>query len=104
MKVKPLTPAQAGKIKLAEIPDFVIQAVNNLLLRNHTKGAITILQKDVVTEILNLAEPKMTRDELFKSGYLNFEPIFRKNSWGVEYDKPAFNETYEAKFIFTPKY
>lgn len=45
----------------------------------------------------------MKRDELFDKGWMDIEPIYRKSGWRVEYDKPAYNETYPATFTFSKK-
>lgn len=99
-KVKPISPSELNK----EIPDVVIEAVNQLLQEaNATPGdSITLYQKDVVSRIKKL-DSDMTSEKLFKKGYMDFEPLFEKAGWNVYYDKPGYNESYEAYFKFTPK-
>lgn len=45
----------------------------------------------------------MPADEVFKKGWLNVEYLFRAAGWEVQYDKPGYNETYEAYFTFSKK-
>jgi len=42
----------------------------------------------------------MFRSEIINNGWLNIEEAYRAADWEVEYDKPAYNETYRAHFIF----
>lgn len=102
--MKPITPAEL-KTKLKDIiPDFVIEAVNNLLHEKYRSsgGEIHIKQQEVVDEIMRL-NTKINRDKIFDKGYLDFEELFEEYGWKVEYDKPGYNETYEAFFTFKPK-
>ncbi len=101
--MKPITPAQARKSKVSNIPAVVIKAVNNLIAANLGNGKYAIiLQKDIIKEIRRL-DPEMTPTQLYENKWLNFEPIFEKNGWKVDYDKPGYCETYEANFKFTAK-
>jgi hypothetical protein len=99
-KVKPVSPSELNK----EIPDVVIEAVNQLLQeKNASEGSEIILyQKDIVSRIKNL-DSEMTSEKLFKKGYMDFEPLFEKAGWKVYYDKPGYCESYEPTFTFTPK-
>ncbi len=98
-EIKPISPSEIinnlGKI----IPPIVIQAVNNLLTKNYRGSQVTILQDDIVNEIISL-DSAYTKDEIYGNKMLDFEEIYRKNGWSVEYDKPGYNETYSASFKF----
>ena len=37
---------------------------------------------------------------LYEKHYLDVEDAYRKRGWIVDYDKPAYNETYDAFFEF----
>ena len=101
-KIKPLKPNEVKDRKESEIPDYVIEAVNNLIVKNYREAGFTIKQKDIITEIISLSSPKITSEEIFKNDYLEFENIFRKNGWSVSYDKPGYSESYDAFFKFGP--
>lgn len=112
--VKAFTPREALDNKV--IPDFVIEAVNTLLsgkITNTPKGSIVLKQSDIIKEIFfpwklsteNLdldteAGMSIMKEEISKHGWLNFESIYRDQGWTVKYDKPGFNESREASFIF----
>lgn len=99
--IKPLSPDEADEAKAAAIPDFVIEAINGILAtgkRNFTQDeAILAIQKAYSIE--NGRKPP--RDRVFKEGWLDFEPIFRKAGWRVVYDKPGYCEDYAANFTFS---
>jgi hypothetical protein len=102
--MKPISPDEISP----SIPDFVIEAVNDLLKEKYRRGSeeVVLTQDEVVTAILSAAVSGCTllsRDTIFKKGWLNFEPLYQKNGWEVSYDKPGFNETYKATYTFTKK-
>ena len=99
MSHKPLSPAEVEKRAIAEIPEEIIETINNMLIKNVRNGRCTLLQKDILREIKGMHNIDSTK--IFENGWLDFEPIYRDVGWDVEYDKPVYNEDYEAKFIFT---
>lgn len=104
MKVKALSPKEIISVAKNQIPEVVIQAVNNLLKRGvrSSSKSITIMQDDILKEIKALG-CEFTRHQIFDNGWLDFEPIFEKVGWKIEYDKPGYNEFYEASFTFHMK-
>lgn len=108
--IKPISPEQAAEKKLASIPEFVIDAVNELLIEGASTGSYRVIlnQSEVVTRIITKANEeaadslitKIERAEVFDRGWLDFEPLFRRAGWKVDYDRPGYNESYEAHWIF----
>jgi hypothetical protein len=101
MTVEPLSPDEA-KVKHA-IPDQVIEAFNEMILRNLDGRVAIVNQEDVVSlirEKMKAARPDFNRREIFQERWLNVEEIYRSKGWQVEYDKPGFNESYDATFTF----
>lgn len=92
MNVKPITP---GEVYLAapQVPDHVIETWNKLIAKNWDGRQATIMQKEAIKALGGTGGEKMA--------WLNIEEIFRQAGWVVEYDKPGYNETYEASFKFT---
>jgi len=101
--VKPLSPDEAAQQAAADIPDFVIEAVNNLLKKKLNNGYATIFRDDIIDEIIRTSKQEVTRQQIFDNKWLDFEPIFGDVGWDVEYDKPGYNETYKANFKFAKK-
>lgn len=95
---KPLTPAEVMSSISQVIPDFVIDAVNYLLQKHYRGCTVTILQKDIEAEI-----KKRKGGIKFEDWWLDFEPVYEKAGWRVKYDKPGFNETYDASYIFSKR-
>ena len=114
--VKPLRPKEVSSNKESGIPDEVIAAVNNLLTKEFDGTVAILRQNDIIVEIIRLMPSsgfgedfiasgtnEKKRACIFENGWLNFENLFMKFGWEVEYDKPGYCEHYEASFKFTPK-
>ena len=84
------------------IPDVVIEAVNTLLSKHYKVRGTTIKQEDIIQEIIKI-KPDLTRATIFDGGYLDFEAAYEAKGWSVTYDKPGYNETYPASFLFVGK-
>lgn len=98
MAVKPFSPDQAKEAKIHTIPDPVIEAVNELLAENY--GTYINLKQDKVIKRILSKMPNVTKHHLFDNNWLDFEPVYRKEGWEVEYDKSGHNESYEATWTF----
>lgn len=93
----PIKPSDIPAAKAAVIPAFVIDAFNECIAKNYANGRAHFLQKDVQTII----QDKCTEKGIwYKMHFLDIEPIYEKNGWKVEYDKPAYCESYDASFTF----
>lgn len=98
---KPITPSEITKKKTQALPAAVFDAFNELIAKNWNGDSATIKQKDVAALIAAKLEVKL--DVVYESHYLDVESLYRKAGWDVDYDKPGFNETYEATFEFSKK-
>jgi hypothetical protein len=99
---KPITPDEVAALQLKTIPGGVFDAFNELIAQRSTGGnSIMIKQNEVIALIC--AKTGASRQEVFDKGWLNVEPAYRDAGWSVEYDKPAYNESYEANFTFKRK-
>ena len=98
MNVKPITPEEVVYRKDGVIPPEVIQAFNELITLNYSYDVSKVSQKEVVERIKSKIP-----DMKFDSRWLNVEEIYGQCGWEVEYDKPGYNETYEANFTFRKK-
>lgn len=102
--MKPITPKEANDNIEKSFPDFVVEAVNNCINKHYFgKSSFTIKQNEIVDEILKLAPEGTKKQEIFDKHWLDFETAYRKAGWSVYYDKPAYNEDYDAFFEFKPK-
>jgi hypothetical protein len=104
---KPINPDEAEKLKREMMPGYVIEAFNQCIAAGYDGRSSTVYQKDVIKKILFLAnevgDTELTRAQIFDRSYLDVEPLFEAEGWKVTYDKPGYNEDYEAHFIFSKK-
>lgn len=106
--MKPITPVEAAAG--LHVPDFVVAVVNRLIAEAFDGRAAVLKQDTVIAGILatgpsvkrhGIGTVKADRADVFNRGWLNFEGLYEEAGWSVEYDKPAYNETYAAVFRFT---
>lgn len=98
---KPISPCDVTKAKLANIPDLVVEAINELISEkfNSRIGISAVCQDDIIVRIM-AKMPGATRDLIFEKGWLDIEDMYGEAGWEVEYDKPGYNESYPATFRF----
>ena len=97
IKRGPLSPAEMQALQTEQIPDEVFVAFNALISRRIMGGRATVHQNEVLAL---LEEQGMNRREIFDNHWLDVEDSYREQGWKVEYDKPGYNESYEAYFVF----
>lgn len=96
----PIRPDEVAEEKQLHIPDVVFDAFNAEIALHYVSGRAQVKQKDVIER---LVAGGMSRSEIFENGWLNVEDAYRSAGWNVEYDKPGWNETYNAFFVFKKK-
>ena len=97
-RVSPLKAKEVAKSKAKNIPDAIYEAINQLITEDFNGHSATVMQKEVVKL---LKKKGLNIDEVFRRGWLDVEDAYRSAGWKVEYDKPAYCETYEAYFVFS---
>jgi hypothetical protein len=100
MATKPVTPKEVVSLKKVLIPDEVIESFNELIAENYLGGYASFKQKDVVARMVKKG---LKSADIYKNVWLDVEDIFEKAGWKVEYDKPGYNESYDAYFSFKTK-
>ena len=98
--MSPITPDEVAANKRNVIPQAVFDIVDRLLTEKFSNGRATIKQEEIVTA---LVAKGYNRNEIFDRHWLDFEEVYRSAGWKVEYDKPGYNESYDAFFVFTKK-
>jgi len=99
--VKPISPSELAATQLATFPDDVVAVWNELIARRFDRTRAVVKQEEVVKALA--VRMICDRARVFDAGWLNIEPLFQEQGWEVEYWKPAYNESGDAHFIFTPK-
>jgi hypothetical protein len=94
---KPLSPKEVLNKHVTSIPSFVIDAVNELLIKKvKCNGSICIYQEDIKAEVLKYSDE-------FNIRWLDFEPLYREVGWDVVYRKGAWNDPNDnSYFDFKP--
>lgn len=100
--MKPITPQECSAQAGSHIPELVVESVNALLKKKYSGGRATFTQDEVIAEIQKRGDT-ISREQIFDSKWLDFEPLFRRAGWDVEFDKPGYCETYDANWKFTKK-
>jgi hypothetical protein len=95
---KPINPSEVQVRKNESIPDIVFEVVNEFIVKNWTGNQSLIFQDDVVSEIVGRSD--YLAQEIYDKHWMDIEDAYRKEGWTVNYDKPAYNESYRANFIF----
>ena len=96
---RPVKPSEVLTARTAAIPAAVYDVFNDLIGYNMRGRSAIVKQDSAVTAIC--AALGIARHEAYDRGYLDVEPAYIAAGWEVFYDKPAFNEDYEAFFRFT---
>ena len=102
-EVKPMSPEDIKKGKGLKIPDFVIKAVNKLLIAKCKGNSVaTIYKDDVIEEIIFSMKESVALDrgEIIRNGWLDFEPLYRDRGWTVAYKSPGLGESFKDHYIF----
>mgnify|MGYP001258179063 CR=1 FL=1 len=105
-KVKPISPKEIIERKQDSIPDEIFQAVNEMITKNWNGHSSTFRQSDLVDHYFSIVgggELNSDREKIYENHWLDFEDIYRKAGWSVEYDRPGYNESYPATFTFKKK-
>ena len=98
--VKPLAPSDVVSAQVELFPDFVIETWNAAIAKNWDGTKSLILQKDMVFELIAASPTLINSADVFSEHWLDIEALYRLEGWIVEYDKPAYNESYDAHFWF----
>lgn len=98
----PITPEEAINDRINHIHPDIINVTNELIAAkiSSINSSVRILQKEIIEGFM-IKNPDFERKKLTEDHHLDIEGIYRKYGWKVVYDKPAYNETYEASFTFT---
>ncbi len=99
-KVHPIRPEDVAKEKERSFPDEAISSFNELIVQNYNSGSAIIKLEDVVALMIKKG---LERADILDKGWLNVEDIYCSSGWIVECDRPGYNESYPATFVFKRK-
>ncbi len=99
-----ITPTQAKEAAIKAVPDFVLEAFNELIVENLAHGRAHFLAAAVVARIQEKAVrqgQQLTERDIYARKWMNVAPAYRRQDWKVVFDEPGYNESYKANFTFT---
>ena len=100
--INPIKPSDVVSAKIATMPEFVIESFNFLIAKNFDGSSSRVIQDDVV-KLIEIAIECDGDEQEFDNHWLDIEPIYKQAGWEVVYDKPGYNESYRAYFVFNIK-
>lgn len=100
MKIKPLSPSDISENMDEIFPGVIIEAVNNLLRQNFRNGSAILRVRDIIKESHRI-DSSMTTDKIFTKNWMEFESIYTKVGWKVEYEYPARGDSFDSYFRFS---
>ena len=77
-----------------------METFNEFITEKWNGSSSTFKQCDLVKVIREKLKLKPNDHVIFDKHWLDVEDIFRDAGWRVYYDKPGYNETYDATFEF----
>ncbi len=100
----PLSPAEALRAKAGNIPAYIVEAANELLVKNLSlQGYATIK----LPELIDLSVAKagqagiaVHRQTMIENKWFDIEPLFRAAGWKVDFEKTAYNDPGPSYFTF----
>ena len=101
MSIEPIAPDDVQEVKNSQIPDYIIEAFNELIVEKWNMSSSRVLQKDAMSRALEKAPEGVTSQEIYANKWFDVEPLFRSKGWKVKYDKPAYCESYAASYEFS---
>jgi len=99
--MKPITPKEAN-LNRNDIPEFVIQGVNDAIKKHYKKDGFIIKQDEIINEILKYS-PGTNRMEIFEGKWLDIEDLYLEYGWKINYESPCRDENFESFFQFEEK-
>lgn len=101
MKVSnPLTPQEI--LENREIDHRIIDAVNQILKDKFIGHDLKITLPEIKDKMVSMFGGINFKD-LFDRKQFDFEKIYEKYGWKVEFDKPGYSENYDSFYMFRPK-
>lgn len=98
---RPIKPSEVADVKRVTIPGQVFAAFNTCIANKLRGTEAVVPQDEVVAEIMRRIP--CDRHDIFTRGWLDVEDYYRAEGWTVEYDKPGYNESYQASFKFSTR-
>ena len=103
-KVMALTPEVAFINFYKSVPDAVLECWNEAIMENlQVSGQKNVSSSFTLKYLSKKIQKKMNCnfEQAKKAGWFDLEKVFRDQGWKVEYDQPAYNESYDSTYYFS---
>lgn len=97
----PIKPQDVTKRKAELFPQEVFKVFNDLIASNWDGQSSKFKKDEALTRIMSALN--LTKNEVYARNYLDVEDVYGEAGWDVFYDKPGYNENYDATYTFTQK-
>jgi len=106
--MKPISPEKVEQIRIHEMPEAIIQATNEMIVRKWNGSSATVKVDEIIEQYFRLKglhtkANTRERKELFDKHYLDIEPAYREAGWKVKFEKPDYTESFPSYFVFSKK-
>lgn len=94
-----------SKFFTEQIPEEVISVVNALILEHYEPNKkISIIKQDEILDRICNKEKGITHNYVFSRHWLDFEKLYEKYGWKVQYNRASYGEAdFDPYFVFTEK-
>ena len=99
----PIKPSEVVSLKERVTPEQVFEAFNETIAKHWTGHSSRFGQDEIIAAIESKMVEQNIRRRIFDEHWMDVEPIYRAAGWDVEYNKPGYNESYEANWTFEKK-
>jgi hypothetical protein len=100
---KAIKPSEVTALKKQLLPNYVIEAFNELIVAYFNGTTATINQEQVIELMLKKSD-NLTRSDIFSRHYLDVEAIYQGEGWEVFYNKYDCSSSYIPHYKFKAKY
>jgi hypothetical protein len=93
----PIKPSEVPAAKAVVIPPFVFNCFNKCIALHFANGRARF----TLGEVVKMVEEECDKHHIeYNSKWMDVEDSYRAQGWKVEYDSPAYCESYPATFTF----
>lgn len=88
-----------------QIPEKVINVVNNLILEHYKPNSKeSVVKQDEILNEICTEETGYSHNYVFDHHWLDFEKLYAKYGWSVEYNRASYGEEdFDPYFVFKEK-
>lgn len=99
MAVRPIAPDEV----IYNIPDFVIEAVNQMIRNKYRGKSFSFTSKELIFLGQSTGATGSNKD-WYNEKWMDFENLYRKMGWDVQYESAGYGDSdFDSYYTFTKK-